>query len=173
MLFVGYPAFVFRRRDWRRKGGVDESLRIASDLELLGWLLLQGECAVIPRIGYFRREHDGNVCLRRADMYLEVAIVRVALLKQSPTLRQVASLMAKVRKEILQTARGFEQGAYYAHAAKAYGLAQRLGRQRAKTIISLANLQWILLYDWISGRAPVHSQYTSPTSTSLPKGRAA
>lgn len=173
MQFVGYPAFVFRRRDWQRKGGVDESLRIASDFELLGWLLLQGECAVVPRIGYFRRVHDSNVCLRRADMYLEVAIVRVALLKQSPKLRRVASLMAKVRREILQTARGFEQGAFYAHAAKAYALARRLGRRQAKTIISLAKLQWIRLHDWISGRAPVHSRYTSPTSTALPKGRAA
>jgi glycosyltransferase involved in cell wall biosynthesis len=170
MLFVGYPAFVFRKSDWQRKGGVNESLRIASDLDLLGWLLLQGNCAVIPRIGYFRREHDGNVCLRRADVYLEVAMVRVALLNQSPELRRDASLIADLRLEILRTATGFEQGAYYAHAAKAYALARQLGRRRAKTAISLAKLQWIRLYDWISGRRPVHSRYTSPTSNDLPKG---
>jgi glycosyltransferase involved in cell wall biosynthesis len=172
MLFVGYPAFVFRKSDWQRKGGVNESLRIASDFDLLGWLLLQGDCAVIPRIGYFRREHDGNVCLRRADVYLEAAIVRVALVKRSPELRR-GQLKSDLRMEVLRTARGFEQGGFYAHAAKAYLLARRLGRRRAKTIVSLAKLQWLRLYNWVSRRRPVHSRYTSPTSTDLPQDRAA
>jgi glycosyltransferase involved in cell wall biosynthesis len=173
MLFVGYPAFVFRKSDWQRKGGVDESLRIASDFDLLGWLLLQGDCAVIPQVGYYRREHDGNVCLRRADVYLEAAIVRIRLLFQSAELRRDTRFIADLRREMLKMARAFEQGALYAHATQMYFLAHQLGRRRAKTAVSLAKLQWIRLYDWISGRAPVHSRYTSPTSTDLPQSRAA
>lgn len=58
---MGYPAFTFRRADWERRGGVDESLRIASDYDLLCWLCLQGDALIITRPGYLRREHSENL----------------------------------------------------------------------------------------------------------------
>jgi hypothetical protein len=58
---MGYPGFVFRRRHLQRKGGVDESLRICSDYDLLCWLSLQGLVGCVPRPLYLKREHAGNV----------------------------------------------------------------------------------------------------------------
>src|SRR5215469_12467740 len=57
----GYPGFSFRRRDWREKGGVDESLRITSDYEMLLWLASRGPAVLVPSVGYLRRTHRANL----------------------------------------------------------------------------------------------------------------
>ncbi len=172
MLFVGWPAFVFRRRDWQRKGGADERLRIASDFDLLGWLLLHGDCAVVPQVGYFRREHDANVCHRRADMYVESATVRLRLLCQSRPLRRNRRVTSDLRDDLFRMAEGFEQAAYYTHAAKMYALAWQLGRRRPKAAVRLARLPLLGVYDWLTRRPPAPSHYTSAAVPS-PKRRAA
>ena len=168
MLLVGYPALLFRRSDWLRKGGADERLRIASDFDLLGWLLLQGDCAVIPRVGYFRREHDANVCHRRADMYVESATVRLRLLRQSRKLRRNRRVQSDLRQDLFRMAHGFEQSACYTHAAKIYALAWQLGRRRTRSALSLARLPALRLYDWLTGRRPEPSHYTVATIPSRP-----
>src|SRR5262249_27337093 len=61
---MGYPAVVFRRADWRRKGGLDESLTIASDYEFFCWLCLQADVAFIDEVHYLRRQHAANLCNR-------------------------------------------------------------------------------------------------------------
>jgi hypothetical protein len=58
---MGYPAFTFRRSLWKKRGGVDASLRIASDVEFLCWLCLQGNALVLLRPGYARRDHAANL----------------------------------------------------------------------------------------------------------------
>lgn len=76
----GYPGFVFRRRDWERKGGLDESLRIASDYEFLCWLVLQGPAALLPEISYLRRQHGRNLSDRLYWCILEALRVKVRYL---------------------------------------------------------------------------------------------
>src|SRR5262249_48062634 len=71
----GYPGFMFRRAAWERKGGVDESLRIASDYEMLCWLCTQGALAVVPGVPYLRRLHEANLSQGKAGAELEVARV--------------------------------------------------------------------------------------------------
>jgi glycosyltransferase involved in cell wall biosynthesis len=72
MFIHGYPAFMFRRRAWEMKGGVDESLRIASDYDLMLWLASRGPVGVIPRFHYRRRWHASNVTTNNLlSAYLE------------------------------------------------------------------------------------------------------
>jgi len=62
----GYPGFMFRRSACENIGGVDESLRIASDHEFLCWLCRTGDLAVLPRVHYLRRMHDQNLTRMRS-----------------------------------------------------------------------------------------------------------
>lgn len=78
----GYPGFSFRRSDWREKGGVDESLRIASDYELLLWLADRGPAALTPSVGYWRRFHDGNLTRDTLTLLREVDDVRIKAFRQ-------------------------------------------------------------------------------------------
>ncbi len=72
---VGYPGFVFRRDDWRRKGGLDEGLRVGSDYDLLLWLCLRGPVVYLPRRLYLRRTHGRNLTARGITSAVEVARV--------------------------------------------------------------------------------------------------
>jgi glycosyltransferase involved in cell wall biosynthesis len=110
---VGYPAFLFRRRDWERKGGVDEHLRIASDFELTGWLAERGDCGLIPKIGYRRRVHATNVSHRVVEMHREVARVKNAWLLRHPFLLRDHEVRANVRGGYHGLAHRYrEQGRY-------------------------------------------------------------
>src|SRR5262249_1194878 len=73
---MGYPGFVFRRRDWERKGGLDEKLRISSDYDLLCWLALHGDAALIPGALYYRRDHKDNLCKRAAEVFMDTFRVK-------------------------------------------------------------------------------------------------
>jgi glycosyltransferase involved in cell wall biosynthesis len=83
---VGYPGFVFRRRDWQRKGGLDESLRVSSDFDLLCWLCLQGPVAFVPSQLYLRRMHGGNVTLSSLRGALDGARLVHRYLREQPAL---------------------------------------------------------------------------------------
>ncbi len=61
----GFPAFVFRKRDWERKGGLDEQLSVSSDLDFLCWLCTQGDVAYVPSPAYRRRLHENNLSSHR------------------------------------------------------------------------------------------------------------
>jgi len=58
---VGFPGFMFRRRDWHERCGVDESFPIAADYDLLCWLCSRGDAAFLPETHFLRREHDKNI----------------------------------------------------------------------------------------------------------------
>jgi glycosyltransferase involved in cell wall biosynthesis len=75
-ILMGYPAFTFRRDLWARRGGVDTSLRMASDYDLLCWLCLQGDVLFLPHTHYHRRLHDRNLSLNGYRMILETFRVR-------------------------------------------------------------------------------------------------
>ena len=84
---VGYPGFMFRRRLWAAKGGVCESLKIASDVEFLCWICSRCPIGLIAEMGYVRREHDANVCRQRLNMEREDIQVRTRYALASRTLR--------------------------------------------------------------------------------------
>jgi hypothetical protein len=112
----GYPGFMFRRTCWERKGGVDESLRIASDYDLLCWLCTQGDLAVIPEVQYVRRLHGDNLTQTRAVLTrLEVNRVRTRY-------RPRARLLTHARAS--QELRAWcDAQAYWARRANRYGMA--------------------------------------------------
>ncbi len=70
---VGYPGFVFRRADWLRKGGADETLRLGSDYDLVLWLSLQGPVAFLPKRLYLRRTHGANLTTSGVTSAVEMA----------------------------------------------------------------------------------------------------
>lgn len=90
---VGYPGFVFRRSAWLRKGGMDMSLKIAGDMELLGWLFRQGSAILVPEIGYYRRLHSNNATRDKKRRNLEIAKVKCSLLESMPELNRDAKIL--------------------------------------------------------------------------------
>jgi glycosyltransferase involved in cell wall biosynthesis len=80
--FVGYPGFLFRKGLALRKGGVEESLKVGSDYDLVCWLCLQGRVALLPAVHYVRREHPDNICNNRLAMYLDLTRVRAHYLRR-------------------------------------------------------------------------------------------
>lgn len=62
---TGFPGFMFRKSDWSARGGLDEGLKIAADLEFFCWLCTRGDVAFMPIEQYRRREHDANMCRDR------------------------------------------------------------------------------------------------------------
>lgn len=79
--FVGYPAFTFRKSDWSAKGGVDASLKIASDYDFQCFLSTRGDAAYRPEPMYLRRIHLDNVTHNNLRTNLEGAVVRERYLK--------------------------------------------------------------------------------------------
>lgn len=94
----GYPGFLFRRRDWQRKGGLEEGLRIASDYDFLCWLATQGDAVLLPRVQYLRREHAANLCHRRLDMQWDMDAVRARYLGQVRSLDHGEMLAEEMRE---------------------------------------------------------------------------
>ncbi|MGH9199069.1 MAG: glycosyltransferase family 2 protein, partial [Acidimicrobiia bacterium] len=76
----GYPGFVFRRGDWRQRGGLDEQLKIASDYDFLCWLCIQGRVGLFPKVHYIYREHQSNLTRQHALMKKEIAQVQARYL---------------------------------------------------------------------------------------------
>lgn len=76
--FGGFPGFMFRRKAWEQKAGLDESLLIGADFEFLCWLCTQGDVALIPEIMYQRQEHGGNIS-RSAGIRGHIDVVKVLL----------------------------------------------------------------------------------------------
>jgi glycosyltransferase involved in cell wall biosynthesis len=72
----GYPAFLFRKESWKKKGGLDESLQIASDYEFLFWLCREGGAYFFDEAHYKRRIHDRNLSWKR-NVSAEVAKVKL------------------------------------------------------------------------------------------------
>ncbi len=77
----GFPGFTFRREAVGK--GVDESYRIAGDMDLICRLAEVGSFVLVPDKAYYRRRHDGNMTRRALDSHLEDARVREAVLLRS------------------------------------------------------------------------------------------
>lgn len=79
-LFGGYPSFMFRKSDWKKLSGVNQSLRICSDVDFFARTCLLGNVALVPRIGYRRRLHAENICNRVDEMMREqtLTLIRIA-----------------------------------------------------------------------------------------------
>lgn len=125
---MGYPGFLFRRADWCRKGGADESLRISSDYDLLCWLAGQGPSALVPRVLYYRRDHEANLCRREREVYIETMRVKARYLNQERWLLDDPELSRELRQDLFGLAywvrkagRPRESLHYYLQAARLWG----------------------------------------------------
>jgi hypothetical protein len=157
---AGYPAFMFRRSAWQRKGGVDESLRISSDADMLGWLFQQGPCALIPRVGYFRRVHDSNACRNATLMYLESAEVIARLVQTAEGLREDPAVRGRVASWLRGLAYWFRQGHEYAAARRVHRLLVGLGDRRMTTWGAMAKLEAHRALAMLLRRRPQESPFT-------------
>jgi glycosyltransferase involved in cell wall biosynthesis len=75
-LRVGFPAMMFRKAIWEATGCFRNSLRIAADYDFELAATLVSDVAVLPRIGYWRRIHDRNVCRNVHGLVHEVTLVK-------------------------------------------------------------------------------------------------
>lgn len=65
---IGYSGFMFRKIDWQQCGGLDESMRVASDYDFLCRLLQQKPLAWVPQKLFRKRVHSQNLSAREMDM---------------------------------------------------------------------------------------------------------
>ncbi len=72
---IGFPGFAFRKAAWKEKGGINENLQIAGDLDFLYWLAKNHNIAIADRVGYFRRVHGDNLSSNRSRRMYEIANV--------------------------------------------------------------------------------------------------
>jgi glycosyltransferase involved in cell wall biosynthesis len=142
----GYPAFMFRRSWWERKGGVDESLRISSDYEFLVWLCTQGDLAVVLEPQYVRRLHGHNVTRASILMDLDVARVRARYLPQSPEVLADVDAARELRDWFASQAYWARELGFYRAAVSYYRLQRRLWGWRRTDVLNLLKLlpHWIL-----------------------------
>jgi glycosyltransferase involved in cell wall biosynthesis len=142
----GYPGFMFRRAAWRQKGGVDESLRIASDYELLCWLCTHGRLAVIPKIQYTRRLHEGNLTRDFYRSELDVARVRVKYLPREHDLLTDASASQELRGWFSYRAYGARQEGHYRAAVAFYLLSRRVWGWQFRDLLGVLKIfaHWLL-----------------------------
>jgi len=129
----GYPGFMFRRAAWKKRGGVDDELQIASDYEFLCWLCTQGDAVFIPSVGYYRREHSNNLGRRVAQAYTELALVQRRYLQKSPGMQEDEEVHDKMRtlyRNIAVWARG---AGHYAMAARFCWMSAKAGVWKTKT----------------------------------------
>lgn len=82
---VGFPGFMFRKTEWAARGGLDESLKIAADLDFFLWLCTRGRVAFMAAAHYQRREHADNLC--RDKFALQCELQRVFLRYRSQAAR--------------------------------------------------------------------------------------
>ena len=135
----GYPGFLFRRSDWKIRGGVDETFQIASDYDLLCWLATRGPAVCLPRIGYLRREHEGNLSRRIGRLCREVGRVQQRYL-DDPRRYPREGDPRELRSRLLATAWWYRREADYPPASQLYRLALRYGGWHPRTLLAMARL---------------------------------
>ena len=135
----GYPGFLFRRPDWKLRGGVDESFQIASDYELLCWLATRGPAVCLPRIGYLRREHEGNLSRRIGRLCREVGRVQQRYL-DDPRRYPREGDPRELRSRLLATAWWYRREGDFRPASQLYRLALRYGGWHPRTLLAMARL---------------------------------
>jgi glycosyltransferase involved in cell wall biosynthesis len=172
---IGYPGLLFRRRDWARKGGLDESLTIASDYDFVCWLSTQGEVGYVPRIQYLRRGHDANLS-ESPKTYVEVARVRARYLAQERWLLQDGQSSSELRELFDGLAYRARDAGRYLDAARTHYLASRVWGWDAKGLLAVAKLppHWLRnrLFGLIGIARPRADEYlVSPKDQMAPRGQ--
>lgn len=159
----GYPGMLFRKTDWTAKGGVDESLRIASDMDLVGWLFRRGNAALVPGIGYYRRMHEDNVTRRRVETNYEISRVCCRFVIEEPALRTDPEAAATVTADIRGLIYWFRQAGYYTEAAKLCSLLRELGESRTRVGVLSLKLKMHAAWRHLVGLPLEESIYTRST----------
>jgi glycosyltransferase involved in cell wall biosynthesis len=158
----GYPGFLFRRTDWQRKGGGDESLSIASDYDFLCHLCTRGEVGFIPRIQYLRRMHQSNMTRRYAESHVEVARVKARYLVQERWLLEDQAFSDRLHAEFQYLAWSIKQANYFSMALRCYWMLGRVWGWKRKDLWQFARFvpEWV--YRRITGRPPLDTFWTRP-----------
>lgn len=157
---VGYPGFVFRRFAWQLKGGVDENLRIAGDLDFLGWLSCMGDVVIVPEVGYERREHCNNASNQSSALsFFEMANVysRLAILCRDDI---SYSTYLKAINNVRGIAYWFRKGHLFDKAKKLHVCLGLLGVSRRELITLRCKLVAELVYSRFFRNPPLHSNFT-------------
>lgn len=153
----GYPGFVFRKAAWEEKGGVDESLRIAGDMEFLMWMARHGNAALIPEVGYLRRVHEANVSHASVAMSIEMGLVVSRCIKaMSRAERQELGEQAAIAIESF--AYEFRELHLYDDAMLFYSLLKDLGRSSLSISLLKAKCHAHRLLSRVKERFPFAAQ---------------
>jgi len=137
---IGYPGMVFRRKDWQRKGGLDERLSIASDYEFFSWLCLQGEVGFLDEIHYLRRFHAQNLCNRLEATRIEAYRVQAHYLIREPWVLEDTRLAATLRDNIFDLAYLLRQRGSYREALRYYLLSLRALGWETRAALAMVKL---------------------------------
>ena len=159
---MGYPAFMFRKAHWQAKGGVDESLRIASDCDLMCWLCTQGSVALFPVVQYVRCEHNANVCNDKQQMFLDIARVRARYLAGQRWLLEDQSVSRPLREWFAGFSYWLRQASNYRGSWDCYRLmAQVWGWDWS---LRKAACKLVLHHIWrqLTREPPVYNSWTRP-----------
>ena len=156
----GYPGFTFRKRDWSAKAGVDTSLRIASDYDLLCWLCTCGNAGYYPEPLYARRIHSDNTTHNHLQTNLDGAVVRERYLTADRQLLAHQDL----RDELYAWFLGF---GYWLREANRPWLAFRLYRAAARlfgwdaaVVLGLAKVLPMTAFSKLTRRSPQYVKMT-------------
>ena len=154
---MGFPGFLFRKRHWELKGGIDERFGIA-DHEFLCWLSNQGPAAFIPRVHYLRRMHARNLSndQNRVGFNFVRAVYRYG--RQSGGPLSDPLLTAKLRDQFAGIAYWLREGGHFGKALECYWLAMRLWGPRLKTFRDIAKLP----LHWFARKCTGHSWTNEP-----------
>lgn len=107
----GYPGFMFRRRDWQRRG-IDESFAICSDYDFMCWLCAQGAATFVPEVLFRHRVHAGNLSGRSLPQDWEVFRIRCGHAASSGLLADVV-FREPLFRELFGFAYSLRQSGHY------------------------------------------------------------
>jgi glycosyltransferase involved in cell wall biosynthesis len=140
MFVRGHPGMMVRRSDWLRKGGLDELLPIASDEELVMWLLLRGRAGFVAEPHYLRRTHGSNASDDRAQ--IRVDNVRIKARYTASALRILNGSIEKDEVVDLKNRAAYwaREFGYYRDAAWIHLVSLGYGLDRLNDVQALAKL---------------------------------
>ena len=143
---MGYPGFLFRRRDWARKGGLKEEFRICSDYELLCWLSTRGSLALVDRVHYCKRSHAENLSEQhRLLAWIEMTLIKGRLFVREPTLVNKLGLGQELRENLFSLGFKARKMGNYRKAVECHWLSLRLWGYDTRILKELVKLlpHWV------------------------------
>ncbi len=112
----GYPAFIFPRELWKKKGGLDETLLIGSDYDVECWFALQGDVGFIPKVCYLRRTHSNNLSKRSFETFMDHGHIKARYIACRPHILQNKELSNKLHGEIFGLVYWLQKSGHYHEA---------------------------------------------------------